>query len=181
MHTKALFRTAQAMSQAGMAVLRFNFRGVGLSTGSFDGGIGERDDVRAVLAFAGERFPGVPLVLGGFSFGASVALGVGVSDPRVAGLLGLGLPLELYDFSYLEGVTKPVLLVQGENDHFGSGADVERLARSFDGAITVRRIAGAGHFFEGRFDALMTAVRDYFSTGPGASVLAPAPRRERTA
>jgi alpha/beta superfamily hydrolase len=119
MHTKAVYRAAQALNEVGFVTLRFNFRGVGASTGSHDDGLGERDDAKTALDWLAAKYPGVPLLSGGFSFGSLVALAVGAEDDRVAALLGLGLPLtrdERYDYTFLRDVAKPVLVVQGEND-----------------------------------------------------------------
>jgi uncharacterized protein len=173
MHTKAVFRTAQALSEAGFHVVRFNFRGVGTSTGSYDDGIGEQDDVRAALDWLEERYPSLPILVGGFSFGSFVGLRVGAEDDRVKGLLGLGLPVEMWDFSFLEGVAKPLLVVQGEEDRFGRGEAVAEYLEGIRGqagegpAVTLVRISGSDHFFNDRFDELQEAVREWFSGGEG--------------
>src|SRR3954468_7857883 len=83
MHTKAIFQSAKAFARIGCAVLRFNFRGVGTSAGSFADGIGEMDDFRAALDFMQGRYPGVPLWAMGMSFGSWIALAAGAGDPRV--------------------------------------------------------------------------------------------------
>jgi alpha/beta superfamily hydrolase len=154
--------------------LRFNFRGVGISTGSHDDGHGEKDDLRAALDWLEARHPTLPLVIGGFSFGSMVGLSVGADEERVVSLLGLGLPVEKaeYDFSFLAGVRKPTLVVQGENDPFGSGAAVAELFRPMRSHVTVVRISGADHFFIERLDELRETVRGYYKSGPGARVLA---------
>ena len=90
MHTKALYQTAKALTRVGVGALRFNFRGVGASAGTFDAGVGERDDFRAALTFAAGRFPGLPLWAAGMSFGSWIALAVGADDPRVSLLLAGG-------------------------------------------------------------------------------------------
>src|SRR3989475_9578451 len=92
MHYKVVFRAAKALQQNGVAALRFNFRGVGRSEGVHDSGRGEQDDVRAALAEMRRRFPRLPLVLGGFSFGASMALQVGCEEGAPSALFALGLP-----------------------------------------------------------------------------------------
>lgn len=176
MHTKAVYRTAQALNDAGLAALRFNFRGVGASTGSYDEGVGEQDDVRAALDWLEERYPSVPLVAGGFSFGSKVGLTVGVEDGRVVGLVGLGLPVdrdERYDFGFLADAAKPVLIVQGENDEFGSGERIANVVSELGAHVTLVRVAGADHYFTDRLNELREAVRVYFESGPGARVLAP--------
>lgn len=172
MHTKAVYRAGQALNEAGLAVLRFNFRGVGASTGSHDEGIGERDDARAALDWLAARYPGLPLLAGGFSFGSLVALSVGAFDDRVAALLGLGLPLtrdERYDFAFLAGLAKPVLVVQGEDDEFGSGEHVARVISPLGSHITLVRVPGSDHYFTDRVEELRSAVRGYFESGPGSA------------
>jgi len=175
MHTKAVFRTAQALAEAGFHVLRFNFRGVGTSTGSYDEGVGEMDDARAALTWLRERFPSLPLLLGGFSFGSRVALRVGVEDDGVEALLGLGLAPDLFDYGFLNEVPRPVLLVQGEDDRFGSGARVAEMVEGLAGPITLVRVAGSDHFFHHHFEELQRAVREYFTLGAGAAPFGPAP------
>jgi pimeloyl-ACP methyl ester carboxylesterase len=94
MHTKAVFRTAQALNEIGFHALRFNFRGVGTSTGEYGEGRAEEEDVEAALDWVGEAYPELPQLLGGFSFGSMVALRVGVRDQRPQALLGLGLAVD---------------------------------------------------------------------------------------
>lgn len=169
MHTKAVFRTAQALAEVGFDVLRFNFRGVGTSTGSYGGGQGEEEDLRAALDWQERHTPDVPVLLGGFSFGARVALTVGVSDSRARALLGLGLPLAMYDFGFLNGAQKPVLLVQGEDDEYGDGVVLRSLVDRFSGTIDVQAISGADHYFNNRFEELKSVVKEYFTCGAGAA------------
>jgi alpha/beta superfamily hydrolase len=175
MHTKAVFRAAQALGDVGFEVLRFNFRGVGLSTGSYGEGVGEAEDLAAVLGWVKRRGAGLPLLVGGFSFGARVALFSHAGDPAVGALLGLGVPLRMYDFSFLGAATQPVLLVQGELDEFGGGPELERLMASLGGPITVRTVPAADHYFHDHFEELQTAVREYFTDGPGAAPFPPRP------
>ena len=172
MHTKALYRAGQALNDAGLAVLRFNFRGVGASTGTHDDGVGEREDARAALDWLDVRYPGLPLLAGGFSFGSLVGLAVGAADERVAALLGLGLPLERdnrYDYGFLGQTAKPVLVVQGENDEFGSGAQVAGALQGMGSHITLVRVPGSDHYFTDRVAELQDAVREYFQRGPGST------------
>jgi len=176
MHTKAVYRAAQGLNEAGLIALRFNFRGVGTSTGSFEEGIGEQDDLRAALAWIEERHPDLPLIVGGFSFGSMVALSVGADDARAAGLLGLGLPVEMderYDYGFLADVAKPVLVVQGENDEFGSGERVASVLEPLGDHITLVRVPDTDHYFADRLDELRGAVRGYYESGPGARLLVP--------
>lgn len=174
MHTKAVYRAAQAFNDAGLVALRFNFRGVGTSTGSHDEGHGEMDDVRAALDWLEAEYPHLPLVVGGFSFGSMVGLSVGVEDDRVVGLLGMGLPVEMdaYDFSYLKDTDKPTLVVQGENDEFGSGSVVADRVADLGPHVTLVRVPDTDHFFTDKLEALRAAVGGYYASGPGSRLLA---------
>jgi len=174
MHTKAVYRAAQGFNDAGLVTLRFNFRGVGTSTGSHDEGHGEQDDARAALDWLEEQYPQLPLVIGGFSFGSMVGLSVGVEDRRVVGLMGMGLPVEMgeYDFTYLADTDKPILVVQGEQDEFGSGAAVADILGPLGPHITLVRIPGTDHFFTDELDDLRGTIAGYYGSGPGARLLA---------
>jgi alpha/beta superfamily hydrolase len=162
MHFKVVFRAAKALQHHGLAVLRFNFRGVGRSEGAHDHGRGEQDDVRAALGEMELRFAGLPLVLGGFSFGSVMALRVGGRDPRVRALFALGFPIRsLEDTSYLEGVTKPRLFAQGEHDVFGDAAAIRALVERLPAPRELVVVPGADHFFTGHLDALQAAVASW--------------------
>ena len=171
MHTKAVYRAAQALNQVGLRALRFNFRGVGCSTGTYDDGIGEQEDVRAALDWLELAARDLPLVVGGLSFGSMVGLSVGIDDPRVVAMVAIGVPIDNYDYSYLTGTTKPVLVVQGERDEFGSGQEVKKLLESYGPHVTVRVIPGSGHLFQGYFQELQDMILDYFTRGAGAQAL----------
>lgn len=171
MHTKAVFRAAQALADVKVAALRFNFRGVGTSTGSYGGGIGEKDDVLVSLDWLEERHPELPLVVGGFSFGSMVALSAAADDPRVVALFGIGLPIRSYDYGFLADVQKPVLIVQGEGDEFGSGPEVEPVIAALGSHVTLAIIAGGDHYFEGHIDEMKAVVSEYFQNGPGGEAV----------
>lgn len=163
MHNKVVFRAAAALNDAGLTTLRINFRGVGQSTGEYDEGRGERDDVHAALDYLASHYPGIRITLCGFSFGARVGLEVGISDPRVAFLIGIGTPLEKYDFSFLSACRKPLLLVHGERDEFGDAAQLRTLASELAKNTNVRLVVvpGAGHFFDEHLDELKRAITDW--------------------
>lgn len=160
MHNKVVFRAAAALNDAGLTVLRINFRGVGQSTGTHDEGRGERDDVRAGLDYLAQQYPGQRITLCGFSFGCRVGLEVGIDDPRVAFLIGVGTPLDKYDFSFLSNNRKPLLLVHGEHDEFGNVEQVRKLAADLEKNTTIRLVVipGAGHFFEEHLDDLKREI-----------------------
>lgn len=173
MHTKAVYRAGQTLASIGFDVVRFNFRGVGTSTGVHGEGIAEAEDVAAALDWLADRLPGVPLLLGGFSFGTRVGLPVGIGDRRVHALLGMGIALTLSDFAFLKGVEKPLLIVQGEEDEFGKGAEVKALVEEWGGNIHLDIVPGAGHYFYDHFDELQESIRRFFSAGAGAEPFTP--------
>ena len=165
MHNKVVFRAAAALNDAGLTTLRINFRGVGQSTGQHDEGRGERDDARAGLDYLSEHYPNLSITICGFSFGSRVGLEVGINDDRVHYLIGIGTPLEKYDFSFLESCRKPLLLVHGEHDEFGNVEDVRRLATDLEKRTSVKVVVipGADHFFENRLDELKQAITDWMT------------------
>jgi uncharacterized protein len=170
MHFKVVFRAAKALQQNGVAVLRFNFRGVGHSEGAHDHGRGEQDDVRAALDEVRRRLPGLPLVLGGFSFGASMALQVGCAEPAVRALFALGLPLmTMSDRAFLESCRMPRLFVQGERDQFGSGEAMRDLVARLPEPRTLVVVPGADHFFGGHLEELQAAVASWAAPRPWAA------------
>ena len=161
MHNKVVFRAAKAAIHLEMPTLRFNFRGVGLSEGTYGHGIGERDDARAALDYLTERFPQIPVSMVGFSFGSVVALAVGSPDPRVNSLVGIGLPVDSADFNFLRDVQKPKLVVQGTQDRFGSRENVEKLFRSLKGPKRLRFVQDADHFLAGKLHDLQLEIQDF--------------------
>jgi uncharacterized protein len=163
MHNKVVFRAAAALNDAGLTVLRINFRGVGQSTGKHDEGRGELDDVRAGLDYLAAQYPGLRIFLCGFSFGARVGLDVGIKDPRVAFLIGIGTPLEKYDFTFLNACRKPLLLVHGEKDEFGDVEQLRLLASELEKNTPVRLVVipNAGHFFDDQLDDLKLTITDW--------------------
>jgi uncharacterized protein len=160
MHTKALYQTAKALTRVGVAALRFNFRGVGLSGGTFDAGPGEQDDFRAALTFAEARFPGVPLWAAGMSFGSWIALTVGVADPRVSLLLGVAPPVDRYDFSALATSAKPKFFVHGEDDELISAKEIRKFYAPLIEPKELVMIEDANHLFEGKTSLVGDAVED---------------------
>jgi alpha/beta superfamily hydrolase len=165
MHNKVVFRAAAALNDAGLLVLRINFRGVGQSTGQHDEGRGERDDVRAGLDYLAENYPEQRITLCGFSFGARVGLEVGVADERVARLISIGTPVDKYDFGFLEQCRKPILFVQGDRDEFGDVERLRDLAAKIKAPVEFQIIKGAGHFFDDQLDELKAAITEWALRG----------------
>ncbi|HKS71150.1 MAG TPA: alpha/beta family hydrolase [Ktedonobacterales bacterium] len=168
MHTKVVFRIAQALGELGMPVLRFNFRGVGRSTGTFDGGRGEADDVRAALDDLARCYPGLPLCLAGFSFGSKVGLPVGCADDRVRQLIGVGVPVASLHVSQLTGCDKPKLIVQGARDQYGPLPDLEAWFAQLPEPKSLAVVPEADHFFTHQQQQLLDAILAYFHSGASA-------------
>jgi alpha/beta superfamily hydrolase len=158
MHNKVVYQVNKTLNRLDLTVLRFNFRGVGRSEGAHDEGRGEREDVRAALDFLAAEFPGVPLLVAGFSFGCWVGLRAGCEDARVAELISLGAPVDGSDFSYLRQCAKPKLFLQGDHDQFGAKANLETLVRSLPGTNELVFILDADHFFTGKLERLDAAL-----------------------
>lgn len=158
MHTKALYQTAKALTRTGVAALRFNFRGVGLSTGTFDAGPGEQDDFRAAVAFADKRFPGLPIWAVGMSFGSWIAATVGAADPRVTLVLLVAPPVDRYDYAPLATAAKPVFIVHGEDDELIPVGDVRKFYATLAEPRELATIEHANHLFEGKTALVADAV-----------------------
>ena len=158
MHNKVVFQTAKALHTRGATVLRFNFRGVEQSEGEHDRGVGEQDDVRAAIDYLATEFPASPMLLAGFSFGSSVGLRVGCRDDRVKRLIGLGLPVDNVDMSFLRACAKPKLIIQGGNDQYGSRATLESLFATLPEPKQLAIVEGADHFFAGQLEKVAAAI-----------------------
>lgn len=164
MHNKVVFRVAKAAIHLEIPTLRFNFRGVGHSGGKYADGIGERDDARAAIDYLTERFPQLPVAMMGFSFGSVVALAVGSQDSRVNSLVGIGLPVNSADFSFLRDVRKPKLVVQGTEDRFGSRENVEKVFSSLKEPKRLHFVPDADHFLAGKLHDLQVEIQDFLQS-----------------
>jgi alpha/beta superfamily hydrolase len=163
MHMKTLYHCAKALVRIDCAVLRFNFRGTGLSAGDFDEGRGEQEDFRAAMAFMRQRNPDAPLWTGGMSFGAWIALVVGASDPRVSTLIGLSTPVCRYDFAVVADSATPKFFIHGERDEVCSLKQM----REFYGRAREPKelvvIDAADHLFDGKVSEVADTMEDLFS------------------
>ena len=155
----------KALNSFGFPVLRFNFRGAGLSEGEHDHGRGELDDVRTALDWLEREFR-QPIVFAGFSFGAAVGLRAACPDPRVEALIGLGIPVSpiderRYDYDFLQSCTKPKLFVSGSRDQFGPRAQLEQTVTTFADPKKLVLIEAGDHFFEGRLREVREAIENW--------------------
>ncbi|HXZ13863.1 MAG TPA: alpha/beta family hydrolase [Candidatus Sulfotelmatobacter sp.] len=162
LHNKVVFHTARALHARNVPVLRFNFRGAGLSEGAHDSGRGELEDVRAALDYLGREFPANQILLAGFSFGAWVGLRVGCGDPRVTELIGLGIPVNSFDMGFLRACAKSKLIIHGGDDQFGPREKVEALFAALPEPKRLVIVECADHFLAGRLDEVRAAIEAWF-------------------
>lgn len=172
LHNKVVFHAMKALHEFGFPVLRFNFRGTGLSEGSYDEGRGEVDDVRTALDWLDGEFHR-PLLFAGFSFGAAVGLEAACPDARVQAVIGLGLPVspmagQSYDLRVLESCHKAKLFVSGDRDPFGPRARLAELVAALPPPKTLVFIPAADHFFEGRLREMREAIAAWVGQTVGA-------------
>lgn len=158
LHNKVVFRMARGLESANVATLRFNFRGVGASTGTFDGGEGEGEDFLTALAWITKKHPDKPILAGGFSFGAWVASRAACEVESVRALFLVGTPINKYDFGYLRHCEKPMLFVHGTEDEYGDVSKLENLIQHVRNAESVI-VTGADHFFVKQVEAVEETVR----------------------
>ncbi len=164
MHNKVVYQTAKSLDALGIPVLRFNFRGAGLSAGEHDRGVGEQGDVRTALDFLISEFPGTPLLLAGFSFGSTVGLRVGCQTAEVSHMIGLGIPVNNADMSFLLRCDKPKLFVHGSEDEHGEPEKVKALIASLaphENKLVI--VEGVDHFFAGKLDGLNRAITEWIT------------------
>jgi alpha/beta superfamily hydrolase len=160
MDNKVTHVLARAMNECGAPSLRFNFRGVGASAGSFDNGRGEAADLVAVVAEGRRRFPGAALWLGGFSFGAFVALRA-AGELRPAKLVAVAPPVARFDLGSVAHPDCEWLLVQGDADDVVPPDAVLAWAAAQPRSPRLHVLQGAGHFFHGKLHELKPLVLEF--------------------
>lgn len=164
MHNKVVFRIAAGLVDAGLLAVRFNFRGVGASTGEHNEVAGGVEDVRDVLDYIEANYTGDDITLAGFSFGSRTSMEVGWKDPRVARLISVGTPVEKYrDYDFLVATSKPILFIHGDQDEFCSVENLRTLTARIPHAEVVI-FENAGHFFDEHLNELRDTVRDWVAT-----------------
>lgn len=161
MHNKVVFHVARTLHDLGLPVLRFNFRGAGLSEGVHDEGRGEMGDVQTALDWLAAKFPAKAILLAGFSFGAAVGLRVGCADERVQGVVGLGLPVNRVTVEFLRDCTKPKLFLHGSQDQFGDVGKVREFIAALPDPKRLIVIPDVDHFFTGKLDEVDRGLREW--------------------
>ena len=163
-HNKVVYHAMKALSSFGFPVLRFNFRGAGLSEGEHDHGRGEIDDVRAALNWLDQEFH-LPIVFCGFSFGAATGLRAACDDDRVQGMISLGTPVAVegraYTYQFLQSCTKPKLFISGSRDQYSSKEDLRQVFETLTEPKELVFVEGGDHFFEGHLAEMQSAIHDW--------------------
>lgn len=163
MQSEVVVSICERLAVGGIAALRFNFRGVGRSEGSFGGGEAEQEDVRGAVTYLRESGPvdSENLGLVGYSFGAAVALST--AEPGVRALAAVSPPLAALDSVRLRAEI-PLLVVAGDRDEIAGGSRLAEAASARGGSVQVTIIPGADHFWWGHLDALAETVAEFFMT-----------------
>lgn len=156
---KVVHYIAKTLSDLGVHTVRFNFRGVGESAGHYDEGVGEVDDLMAVIEWSRNRLPGYDLVLAGFSFGAYIAMQA-ASKVELKQLITVAPAVNFFDVSSIEQPDCPWLLIQGDEDEIVPYEDVLQFASRFT-RIEPVTLNKAGHFFHGRLNDLQAVIRQH--------------------
>ena len=166
MQNSVITTAVEVAAQEGFSTLRFNFRGVGESTGSYGEGVGEREDVEAVVEYLSLRLENshAPVILLGYSFGAWAGLPIGVRDRRIQGMVAVAPPLEMYDFGFFKGCKKRKLFIAGSRDLFCPRSLLEEWYQQLEEPKSLTIISGADHFFSFHTHLLIEPLREFFKS-----------------
>ena len=169
MNTKVVFKLYKIFVNNGFSVIRFNFRGVGRSQGSYDGGEGELSDAASALDWLQMYNANAPFCwVGGFSFGSWISMQLLMRRPEIVGFLSVAPPASDYDFSFLAPCPSSGLMLQGDGDENISSESVKKLVEKLSAQraieIQYRQVAGANHFFAGKIEEMMAEIDEYLDT-----------------
>src|SRR5262249_39375188 len=153
------YRLAQAWRDASVSCVRFNFRGVGRSTGTHDDGRGEVDDARAALDYVADQTPDLPLYASGFSFGSRPCPALGLPAPRLEKLIAVGLAVDLFDVEFVTQLEKPIAFIHSENDEYGKLENLRALLERVRAPHALFVVPGADHLCNGKLDAFTDAAK----------------------
>lgn len=171
MNNKVVYTLYHAFVRQGFSALRFNFRGVGRSQGSFARGEGELSDAASALDWLQSYNPNAAACwIGGFSFGAWIGMQLLMRRPEIDGFISVAPPANLYDFGFLAPCPSSGLIIHGDKDHLVPLESVQKLINKLmhqrDITIDFRLVKGADHFFQNRLEELDEEVEDYLTKKP---------------
>jgi alpha/beta superfamily hydrolase len=157
MHNKVVYRLARGLRKSGCVVLRFNYRGVNLSEGTYDNGVGETEDARIALRELQARYPYLPLMVAGFSFGSRVALRLTASEKVIRRVVPVGFPTVMPQ-AFVNSVTVPKIFIHSTHDNFGPRPEFEKFFETVPEPKQVHWIEAEDHFFKDKLDEFEAAV-----------------------
>ena len=158
MHSKVVYRLARGLRKTGCVVLRFNYRGVNLSEGEYDEGRGETDDARVALRELEVRYPKLPMLAGGFSFGSRVALRLTSQEAVIRRVIAVGFPTVIGEKEFVQGVVVPKFFVHSTRDEFGPREQFEEFFETVPEPKQVQWIEATDHFFKDALDVYEAAI-----------------------
>jgi alpha/beta superfamily hydrolase len=164
MHNRVITTALESAHEEGFSTLRFNFRGVGDSGGSYGEGIGEMKDVGAAIEFlySKQKDSRLPLILLGYSFGACTGIPVAIKDERVKGVVAISPPLDIYDFNFMKGCKKKKLIIVGDRDTWCSSSMLKDWYQQLEDPKYLALIQGADHFYSSQANLLVQPLRNFF-------------------
>jgi hypothetical protein len=159
MHNKVVYRLARGLRKSICVVLRFNYRGVNLSEGEYDDGIGETDDAREALRELERRYPGLPLLVAGFSFGARVALRLASQEATITRVIAAGFPTRIAERDFVYQVRVPKYFVHSTHDEFGPQPAFQEFFESLLEPKSLEWVEAGDHFFRDALDTFESAIQ----------------------
>lgn len=185
MNNRIVYIMYNAFVERGFSVLRFNFRGVGRSQGIFDNGVGELSDAAYAFDWVQQFNTNSPYCwIGGYSFGALIAMQLMMRRPEIEGFVSVSPPAGTEDFSFLAPCPSSGLIVHGDTDEHVPPEPVQKLAQKLDGqkniSVDFSLIKGADHFYQDRFESLTTEVGTYLDKFLSPEPEEPAKAKKRT-
>jgi len=158
MHNKVVYRLARGLRKTGCVVLRFNYRGVNLSEGAYDGGVGETEDARAALREIQRRYPELRVIMAGFSFGSRIALRLASQESAIDRVIAAGFPTRVAEREFVYHVHVPKYFVQSTNDEFGPAADLTDFFNTLPEPKHLDWVPAEDHFFRNALDAYESVI-----------------------
>lgn len=158
MHNKVVYRLARGLRKSVCVVLRFNYRGVNLSEGEYDDGIGETDDAREALRELERRYPGLPLLAAGFSFGARVALRLASQEAVITRVIAAGFPTRIAERDFVYQVRIPKYFVHSTHDEFGPQPAFQEFFETLPEPKSLEWVEASDHFFRDALDTFEGAI-----------------------
>lgn len=158
MHNKVVYRLARGLRKSGCVVLRFNYRGVNLSEGTYAGGVGETEDARAALREIRQRYPNLPILMAGFSFGSRIALRLASEESAIGRVIAAGFPTRVAERDFVYQVRVPKYFVQSTHDEFGPMPDLTEFFNTLPELKCLDWVPAEDHFFRNALDAYENVI-----------------------